>query len=146
MSVTIRSVRRADAAVLADLLTQLGYPSSAAEVGDRLRYWLDQPRSRVFVAESAGRVVGALTLHALPYLLKTGSWGRIESLVVDEPVRGTGAGRALIDAAEEQARSWGCLLMEVTSSRHRTGAHAFYRRLGYVDQSERSGRFAKSLD
>jgi hypothetical protein len=35
--------------------------------------------------------------------------------------------------------------MEVTSSRRRHDAHAFYKRLGYADQCDVSGRFLKPL-
>jgi GNAT superfamily N-acetyltransferase len=51
----------------------------------------------------------------------------------------------MLQAAESLAERWECLAIEVTSSRHRTGAHAFYERSGYTDICDRSGRFWKSL-
>jgi GNAT superfamily N-acetyltransferase len=101
--------------------------------------------SLVLVAESAGQVIGCLSLHAIPYLERTGRWARIESLVIDEAGRGNGTGRALVAAAEEAARRWNCLAVEVTSARARVEAHAFYRRLGYADICDQSGRFLKAL-
>lgn len=143
--VLIRGAVPGDASRIAVLLTQLGYPATSAEVSQRLAYWLSAPASLVLVAERNGQVAGCLSLHAIPYLERTGYWARIESLVVDESARGSGTGRALVAAAEEAARQWGCLRMEVTSSRHRAGAHAFYRHLGYLDHSDQSGRFLKPL-
>jgi GNAT superfamily N-acetyltransferase len=143
--VCVRSAATADSAVIAGLLTQLGYPCSGEDVGIRLRYWLDDPMSRILLAEREGLVIGCLSMHAVPYLERTGRWARIESLVVDQAAQGTGAGRALLEAAEEVARWWQCLAMEVTSARSRAGAHAFYERMSYADVCGRSGRFVKGL-
>jgi GNAT superfamily N-acetyltransferase len=134
-----------DAHDVARLLGQLGYPSTAAEVAERLAYWSADPYSRVLLAIASGEVVGCLSLHAVPYLEKTGRWARIESLVVDVSARGSGTGRLLVAAAEAIAGQWGCLAVEVTSHRSRRDAHAFYQRLGYKDSCEQSGRFLKPL-
>jgi GNAT superfamily N-acetyltransferase len=145
MSVVIRDARPEDCDRIAVLLTQLGYPADGREVADRLGYWLEDRFSRVLVADDAGSVGGCLSVHAIPYLERTGRWARIESLVVDQVVRAAGVGRLLVTAAEDTARNWGCLGMEVTSSRSRVDAHAFYQRLGYADVCTRSGRFFKDL-
>jgi GNAT superfamily N-acetyltransferase len=134
-----------DAGRIAALVTELGYPADAGEVTERLGYWADDRWSRILVAESDGLVVGCVSLHAIPYLERTGRWLRIESLVVDAGHRRGGAGRALMDAAERLAREWDCLQIEVTSLRSRADAHAFYRRLGFTDVSDRSGRLIKEL-
>jgi N-acetylglutamate synthase-like GNAT family acetyltransferase len=143
---TIRQAEPGDAPHLAALLTQLGYPVTAEEVSYRLSYWLCDSMSCVLVAERQGQVVGCLSLHAIPYLERTGRWARIESLVVDKSDRGGGTGRSLVAAAEGVARDWSCLAVEVTSSRTRTDAHAFYRRMGYTDICDQTGRFFKTLD
>jgi GNAT superfamily N-acetyltransferase len=132
-------------AYFAALLTQLGYPSTEQDVLARLRYWTAEPYSQVFVADQDDRPVGCLSLHALPYFERTGRCARIESFVVDEALRGTGVDKALLLAAESLAERWGCLAVEVTSARRRTGAHAFYERRGYTDICDRSGRFWKQL-
>lgn len=145
MAVNIRVATLEDASALAFLLTQLGYPSTQQDVLGRLGYWRADPHSQVLVADQDDRPVGCLSVHAVPYFERTGRWARIESLVVDEPRRGHGVGAALLIAAEELAERWGCLAVEVTSSRHRTGACAFYQRTGYTDICDRSGRFWKHL-
>ena len=144
--VAVRPATSDDATRIAELLTELGYPAVADEVAERLAYWLPDQASRLLVAETGGRVVGSISMHAIPYLERTGCWMRIESLVVDSSLRRAGAGRALMAAAERQARAWGCLQIEVTSKRSRADAHAFYRRLGFDDACERSGRFIKELE
>ena len=142
---TIRRAEPGDANQLAALLTQLGYPSTSDEVDQRLAYWLPDAMSLILVAERSGRLVGCLSLHAIPYLERTGRWARIESLVVDQSARGRGTGRSLIANAEAAAREWECLAVEVTSLRTRAAAHAFYKRMGYADMCATSGRFFKTL-
>jgi predicted N-acetyltransferase YhbS len=141
----IRPARQADAARIAELLAELGYPSDAAAVRERLAYWLPDPASSVLVAERGGRVVGFISVHAVPYLERTGRWLRIESLVVETGQRRGGTGRALVGAAGRLAREWGCPLIEVTSLRSRADAHAFYRGLGFTDACGRSSRFTKEV-
>jgi GNAT superfamily N-acetyltransferase len=141
----VREATTQDAGAVAGLLDELGYPSTPTEVRQRLEIWLDEPYSRVLLAADDGRVVGSMSVHAIPHLERNGRWLRIESLVVTAGSRGGGAGRLLIKAAESLARSWDCHAIEVTSSRQREGAHAFYRRLGFSDVCNRSGRFWKDL-
>jgi len=141
----IRPAAAADAPHLAKLLTELGYPASADAVSERLAHWLPDQASLVLVAERGDRIIGCISLHAIPYLERTGRWLRIESLVVQEQERGAGTGRALVAVAEQLAGDWNCLQIEVTSLRSRSDAHAFYRRLGFTDACDRSGRFVKEL-
>jgi GNAT superfamily N-acetyltransferase len=141
----VRNAQITDATVIAHLLTQLGYPSTGQDVRDRLTYWTPDQASRVLVGELDGRVVGCLSMHAVPYLERTGRWARVESLVVEQSVRGTGIGRGLLRAAEALARDWGCLAVEITSARTRHDAHAFYQHMGYADVCDRAGRFWKAF-
>jgi len=143
--IKVRDARETDAPAIARLLGELGYPSTAEQVGERLAYWFGDPYSRILVADSADGLAGSMSLHAIPFLEKTGRMTRIESLVVKDGIRGGGVGRLLVSAGEDLARQWGCITMEVTSSRQRDDAHAFYKRLGYVDQCAAAGRFLKPL-
>jgi GNAT superfamily N-acetyltransferase len=143
---TIRPAVPSDAASLVPLLADLGYPDSLAEsVHKRLEVWSAETRSRVLVAERDGVVVGLLALSAIPFIERDGWWGRVVALVTAESVRGQGVGRELMDCAEKLAREFGCVRMEVTSANRREGAHAFYERIGYVNNADRSGRFLKQL-
>lgn len=145
MALTIGPAVVAEAEALAELLTQLGYPSSPDEVRQRLGSWAADPLSSVLVARDGAKPLGCVAVHARPYFERDGRWARIQALVVHATGRRRGIGRALVAAAERQALDWNCQVIEVTSSRRRADAHAFYPELGYVDQSERSGRFLKEL-
>jgi ribosomal protein S18 acetylase RimI-like enzyme len=68
--------------------------------------------------------------------------GRITAIAVLPDTRGTGAGRALVEAAEAHFVAKGIARLEVTSGENHAAAHPFYRHLGYTDQGI---RFAKSL-
>ncbi|MGH8791715.1 MAG: GNAT family N-acetyltransferase [Stackebrandtia sp.] len=145
MTAAVRNATRRDAPRIAKLVTQLGYPVDAQGAGARLRRWLDAPQSRLLLAESDGVVSGLAAWHLLPHLEHDGWWARLAALVVDDDWRGKGVGRLLVKTVEAEAAERGCTLIEVTSSRERTGAHAFYRMLGYRDRCAKSGRFLKPL-
>jgi GNAT superfamily N-acetyltransferase len=146
MSIIVREAIVSDADVIAKLLEQLGYPSTTEDVAGRLGYWSADHFSKVLVADDGRHPIGFVALHAIPYLEKTGRWARVESLVVDEAAGRTGAGRILIQAAEDIARRWNCLLVEVTFLRHRRDAFAFYHGMGFADSYPESARFCKTLD
>jgi GNAT superfamily N-acetyltransferase len=143
--ITLRLVRQEDAVRLADLLGQLGYPTDATVVRDRLNYWMHDEASVLLGAADDDLLIGVAALHVSPILEVTGRFGRVVALVVDERYRGQGVGRLLMAEIEKRAQAAGCIMMEVTSSSHRESAHRFYRGLGYQDAQKRSKRFTKLL-
>jgi GNAT superfamily N-acetyltransferase len=84
----------------------------------------------------------SVTLHIMPVLHRPGPIGRLTAVIVDESVRRMGVGLALVAAAERVLEASGCALIEITSNKKRTDAHAFYERLGYTATSF---RFAKTI-
>ena len=139
MDPTIRDARGADAGAIALLLTQLGYPGDADAVEERL----DRLRivgDRVFVAEVDGDVVGLAHLQVTPAIERERPAGKVGALVVDEAHRGRGVGRALVAAAEHEARLRGCELLYLTTSEGRDDAHAFYEQVGFAQTGRRYGR------
>lgn len=126
-------IRRAtldDAQLLAELTTQLGYPSSADDIVRRLRGMDTQPGHVVLVYESEGAVSG--WIHVLiRHSLEVDLHAEIGGLVVDENQRSQGAGSALVEAAERWAREHGCAAIRVRSNLIRTRTHGFYVKLGY---------------
>jgi hypothetical protein len=88
----VREVTTDDAAAVAELLGELGYPSTPAQVEKRLQIWSDEPYSRVLLAVDGGRTVGSISVHAIPNLERDGRWLRIESLVVAAGSRAAGSG------------------------------------------------------
>jgi GNAT superfamily N-acetyltransferase len=126
-----------DADGMTDLLIALGYPSSAAQVRKRIVDCAGSSGTAVFVAESAGQVVGLLSFHCIPMFHADGYLGRITSLVVAPAFRERGIGRLLVASAEKFAATQGCERIEVTSGDHRPEAHAFYEHLGYHSDCRR---------
>jgi ribosomal protein S18 acetylase RimI-like enzyme len=125
----IREARRADAGAIAELSTTLGYPADRDVMRERLDRLLARADAIVFVAESAGTVVG--WLHAAAQeLLESGARCEILGLVVDANHRRLGAGRALVDAAERWAMDHELPRMTVRSNAVRVEAHPFYAQLG----------------
>src|SRR5687767_5628073 len=140
--VVIRDAIIEDASVIAPLLGELGYPSQPDGVRTRLARLLARDDSRVFVAERAAKVLGALGLHRIPVLTSVSDIAMIIALVVTERARRSGVGRLLVTRAEDEARAWRCGRIMVTSAERRVDAHEFYRHLGY-DCTGR--RFAKTI-
>lgn len=145
VSIVTRSAVANDASHIAVLLEQLGYPSTAATVANRLSAWFDEPHSALIVAEIDGALAGVAAVHAIPLLEYSERRGRLVALVVDDDFRRLGVGRVLVNSAEEQARVLGCRDMEITSRRDRAAAHRFYPSLGYDDVCNRAARYLKDL-
>jgi GNAT superfamily N-acetyltransferase len=139
----VRDATDADAETIADLLAELGYATPVGSVRERLQSLSDADR----VVVSGEPVHGFISLHRVPRFAEGGCLMRITALVVRADARGRGAGVALISAAEEVARGWGCSHVEITSGRRaeRDAAHALYRSLGYEDLSSGSARYTKPL-
>jgi GNAT superfamily N-acetyltransferase len=139
MDPTIRDALAPDAHAIAVLLTQLGYPSDADDVEERLER-LRVVGDRVFVAELDGEVVGLAHLQVTPAIERDRPAGKLGALIVDEARRGRGIGRALVEAVEREARLRGCELVFLTTSERRDDAHAFYERVGFEQTGRRYGR------
>ena len=115
---TIRTARTYDAQAIAELGGQLGYAATRQQIATRLAGIESEPASRVIVAEdNNGRVVGWLHVAARTQLTED-ACAEVLGLVVDEPARGAGIGDALLRAAEDWARSTGCVRVRVRSVRY----------------------------
>jgi GNAT superfamily N-acetyltransferase len=116
---------------LANLLTQLGYPTDSSPIPERLARLRSRPGTAVLVAEHAGRTVGVLTVHLFDalHISEPAAW--LTAVVVDETVRGEGIGSALVIRAEEWAIQHGAHSISLTSALRRKEAHQFYLSRGY---------------
>jgi GNAT superfamily N-acetyltransferase len=141
-SVRIRPARADDASALSRLLGQLGYPSDADEIPDRLARLHSRPGTIALVAEDRGHVVGCVTVHLFSALHTSSPNAWLTALVVDEIARGKGVGSALLKRAEEWAIEHGAPRIALTSALRRKEAHEFYKTRDY----EHTGvRLAKTL-
>ena len=128
----IREAVPADAEIIAGISRdEMGYPCSTDIVRQRLEE-LDKRREVVFTAEADGEVIGYI--HVEEYkVLYCETMANYLGVAVSSRYRRMGAGTALIKAAEDWALSRGITMMRLNSGSTRTGAHEFYRSMGYTD-------------
>ena len=147
MTVIFRDARREDVPVIVAMLADdfLGADREAgggeAAVDDAYFAAFDQiesdPRNRLIVAESGGRIAGTLQLTLLPGLSRHGMLrAQIEAVRVAAWTRGQGLGRQMIAWALDEARRAGCGLVQLTSDKRRADAIRFYRSLGFEPSHE----------
>jgi GNAT superfamily N-acetyltransferase len=127
----IRPATLSDAAAVADLATQLGYPTRPEEAEARLRDVTSRPENAVLVAETDGAVAGWIHV-AGTYTVESEPYAEILGLVVDQARRGGGIGAALVAAADDWAAGHGFRTLRVRSNVVRERTHAFYERLGFA--------------
>ena len=127
----VRLMASADAEEVAALCAQLGYPATPAEVAHRLSLLDGHEDSAAFVAEADDESIAGWIQVAGRVLLEAAPYAEVGGLVVDERVRGQGAGRMLMDTAEAWALRRGYDELRLRSNVAREDAHAFYARLGY---------------
>jgi len=106
--VLLRPPLPSDAAALAALAAELGYPTDAADVPTG---WCHVEMRRTLVEPQSALIVG---------------------LVTGEGHRSAGIGAELVAAAERWARARGCRRLVVATRITRERAHRFYAREGYV--------------
>jgi GNAT superfamily N-acetyltransferase len=129
---TIRAAQRRDAAALADLSGQLGYPATAEEIEGRLATIDPLDSSVVLVAcDPSDRPLGWGQVELRRTLAEPLS-GQVMGLVVDEGSRSARVGRQLLLAMERWATERGSRRMIVSTRVTRERAHQFYAREGYA--------------
>ena len=97
---------------------------------------LDQHQLLV-VAERNEVVVATMQLSRLAGLSRQGAFrAQIEGVRVASSERGSGLGGYLMEWAVDQARRWGCQVVQLTSDKSRRDAHRFYQRLGFTPSHE----------
>jgi GNAT superfamily N-acetyltransferase len=140
----IRAATLDDAADIARLSAQLGYPADVAVFADRLERILPLRTHAVLVYESEhGRLAGFIGLEQR-LTVESGDKAEIVGLVVDADARRTGAGRKLIAAAEDWTRARGLRELFLRSNIVRPEAHAFYPALGF-ERSKTQHVYRKAL-
>src|SRR5438128_278313 len=124
--ITIRPAEKSDAAALADLMGELGYPTRTSDMEMRLETIFREPHYRTFVAlidGSACGMIGTCCIHSHEH---NNVGGRILALVVSEKQRGRGIGRALVEAAENDFIGRNIRRIAVNTNLIRDKAHVFY--------------------
>jgi len=142
---TIRDAKASDAAAIAGLLTELGYPNDSDFATRKLQLFTDRDSSHVIVAEVDGAVAGFICFDAQPLFHQEGLIGTIMALSIGEKYRGHGVGRALVARVEEIGQHAGCVKIAVASGIHRLDAHRFYLGLGYEEITKRLVKQLKNI-
>jgi GNAT superfamily N-acetyltransferase len=124
----IRGARPDDAPALADLSTQLGYPSTEAQVRERLRL-LEDPERELLVAVAADGLAGFIDVPVLR-VVESDPYGEVGGLVVGAPHRGAGLGAALLAAAADWSRVRGLERLWIRANLARVNPHEFYAAVG----------------
>jgi GNAT superfamily N-acetyltransferase len=127
----IRSAQASDAAEMARLSGELGYPMSVDDMRIRLDRLLADARHFIAVAhEGDRRLLGWMHVEHRTSV-EGGERAELMGLVVDSGVRRRGTGRVLVDAAEQWAESQGLAALTIRSNVSRELSHPFYEALGY---------------
>jgi GNAT superfamily N-acetyltransferase len=130
----IRTAHSGDAAAIASLMTQLGYPQDVAITSQRLAASGDHGHV-VIVADDDGAIVGCIQAGALA-TLESDPFAQILALVVDENARGKRVGAQLVAAAVAWAKERGYAKLRVRVNVVRKDAHRFYEREGFRQLKE----------
>lgn len=126
----VREATASDAARLAALSTQLGYPTTPEQAVERLHALRERPANEILVAEDGGTVVGWLHVCVM-HFFESPPFTEVGGLVVDEAWRGRGVGGLLVQEAARWAAERGFQKLRVRSNTVRTDAHRFYEREGF---------------
>lgn len=86
----------------------------------------------LMVLEKKGKVIGTCHLTVMPSLTFQGSRRlHLEAVRIDASYRGQGLGKLMIQKAMRMAQQEKCCLVELTTSKNRSDAKAFYEGLGF---------------
>jgi GNAT superfamily N-acetyltransferase len=128
----IRPARSRDAALLAALNGQLGYPSTEDQLRARVAALADRSAEDAVLVATApdDRPIGWIHVARVRSLTDDGL-AIVGGLVVHDGHRSRGIGADLLAAAEAWARQHGATHLVVRTRTTRTRAHRFYEREGY---------------
>lgn len=133
---TIRTAKKEDAPQLVILLAQMGdvYHRTIDELENRILSF-NKERHQLLIAEDNDRIIGLIAFGCYEQFRLQGCCCHIDTLVVDKDYRGKGAGKALVEIAEQYAKKQGATEIELTTANYRKahGTHNFYKAIGYSD-------------
>lgn len=143
----IRRVAPDDRSEWLRMRTLVFHPADPSDLAAELDSMMEDSTTPVFVAErEGGGLCGLLEAGTRPYAdgCDTSPVGYIEGWFVDEDVRGTGVGRALVAAAEAWARDRGLHEMASDTAISNEAGLKAHLALGYKE-IERVIHLAKEL-
>ena len=118
------------------------YESLAAEILAAFVRNFDAAREQAWIADMNGAIVGSIFLVATA----DSSVAKLRLLYVEPSARGSGIGRALVDACIERARAIGYRTLELWTNSVLVSARRIYEAAGFrLKQEEPHHSFGKSL-
>ncbi|MDP4089402.1 MAG: GNAT family N-acetyltransferase, partial [Bacillota bacterium] len=128
MDITIRNSRQEDFQDITVLFRQL-WPGKELNTDDLSVVYnrgLSSVTDKYLSVEAEGRVIGFCAMSVVNNFWQAGHIAYVYAMIVDEPLRGRGIGRNILEKAFEIAKAEGCRKMELDSAFHRVKAHEFY--------------------
>lgn len=131
MEVNIRPAVPGDCEALSQLnREEMGYDYPPEQTREKLLKLLKNSGDKILVAQYEGKLAGYL--HLCDYdLLYADPLKNVMGIAVSADCRRMGIGRLLLEAGEKWAKETGAAGVRLNSGETRTGAHAFYRAMGY---------------
>lgn len=132
-----RLATRGDVAAVVAMLADddLGARREVADLAPYLAAFdamMAEGNNHLIVGDQDGVIVATYQLTFITGLsLRAARRAQVESVRVASNLRSGGIGAALMADAETRARAAGCSLIQLTTNRDRSRAHAFYARQGY---------------
>ena len=118
-----------DAAVVARLAGELGYPNEVEVIRARVRA-IGESDLLLVAVDANDKAIGFIQAHRV-CIIEVGFRVEILGLVVSSSARRSGIGRRLITEAERWAQNIDAEAISVRSNTKRVEAHLFYPVLGY---------------
>ena len=138
----IRKISQKDLDTLMDLYVQLSPINEGLPAQKREEIWeqiQNDDKISYLGAYENDQLIATCFLTIIPNFSNQGRpIGFIENVVTDEKWRGKGVGSQLLKKAIELAKEQNCYKVFLESGITRTGAHDFYRSLGFDDTSKKA--------
>lgn len=150
MTLTIRLLEHRDLDAVVQMIDDLAEHHGDVPVTDPATLARDAlgpaPWVHVLVAETTARLIGYAALLPLAQM-QIGVRGMdMHHLFVRPEGRGSGVGRAFIDASKEHARMLNCSFLTVGTHPDNRAAAAFYVAAGFIRRPMNGPRFSMRLD
>jgi GNAT superfamily N-acetyltransferase len=144
MKIDIRHPEMGDAAIIAALSKELGYPYATEEMTAELIGEISRDnRSIIFVAVHENVVIGWVQA-ILTTRLESGTFAKITGLIVTEKCRSQSVGSQLVKFVENWSVKQNVHTLKVRCNVKRADAHRFYLQQEFKEEKEQK-TFSKGL-
>jgi len=100
---------------------------------------IENQNMQYFVAKENGKIIASCYICIIPNFTRGGkSIGFIENVITDHEYRGRGIGKKIMENAIQYAKEQNCYKVVLQSGNKRTGAHEFYKSLGFNGESKKA--------